>query len=127
MEESKTDKIEKINPDLRIVLAGFLKEESYQDTFKDMAYSLGYEGDDMDKARASLFSVDPNGRIGFVIAELNALFFEYQTIENVKNTEPYKTLLEEYPEKKDDVVKLAKKIIDGETIHQDDLNSLFNK
>lgn len=124
MEKSK---IEQISPDLRKVLAGFLNEEIYQDIFKDMAYSLGYKGDDKEKIMASLFSADPNGRIGFCIAELNGLFFEYQTIEKVKNVEPYKTLLETHPERRSKVTKLAKKMLDGEDIHQEELEKLFNK
>jgi hypothetical protein len=80
----------------------------------------------MEKIRASLFSADPNGRIGFCIAELNDMFFEYQTIENVKNVEPYKTLLEQHPEKRGEVAELAKKVINGETVEQEDLEKLFN-
>jgi hypothetical protein len=124
--ETKESKIEEINPELRPVLAGFLANEHYQDTFKDMALALGYEGDDIDKVKASLFTADPNGRIGFVLEELNDLFFEYQTIEKVKDVEPYKTLLETKPEKRSDVVIVAKKIINGEAIEQEDLQKLFD-
>ena len=118
-------KIEKINSELRSVLTGFLNDELYQDTFKDMSRSLGYTGDDADKIKASLFSVNDEGQIGFVIAELNGMFFEYQTIENVKNTEPYKTLLDNYPEKRGEVAQLAKRIINGEEVHQEDIEKVF--
>ena len=124
--EKKESRIEEINPELRPVLAGFLADEHYQDTFKDMAMALGYEGNDMEKVKASLFTADPNGRIGFVIKELNDLFFEYQTIEKVKDVEPYKTLLETKPEKRGDIVVVAKKIINGEFIEQEDLEKLFD-
>ncbi len=119
-------KIEEISVELRPILTGFLNEECYQDSFKDMAQALGYEGEDMTKAKACLFTASPEGQIGFCLAELNDMFFEYQTIENVKNHEPYKTLLETKPEKRGDVAKLAKKMLTGE-VDSDDLEKLFNE
>ena len=125
MEKEKTN-IEQISPDLRPVLTGFLTDEHYQDTFKDMALALGYEGDDIEKVKACLFTADPNGRIGFCLAELNDMFFEYQTIEKAKLHEPYKTLLEVHPERRGEVAKFAKKLINGENVDQEDLEKLFN-
>jgi hypothetical protein len=121
-EESK---VEEIREDIRDILTGFLEDEHYQETFKDMALALGYKGDDVLKVRASLFTVNSNGEIGFCLAELNDMFLEYQTIQNIKDVEPYKSLLQNYPERRTALANLAKKLLDGEAIEQEDLQKVF--
>lgn len=114
-------KSERINDAIRPVLEAFLLCEDYQATFWDMARAVKYEGNDENEMRTALFTVSPEGEIGFVIAELNDLFFEYQIIHKVKGLEPFKTLLETKPEKKKDIVELAKKILSGGEISNEDV------
>jgi len=118
-DEVKTS--EKISQSIRPILEAFLAEPEYQATFKDMARAVGYEGDDETQIHIALFTVSADGHIGFVIAELNDLFFEYQLIKNVSEQEPFKTLLATKPEKKAEVVQMAKDIAAGKEITSDDV------
>ena len=120
-------KSEKIDDAIRPVLEAFLICEDYQATFWDMARAVKYEGDDATEMRTALFTVSPDGQIGFVIAELNDLFFEFQLIEKVKGLEPFKTLLETKPEKRKDIVGLAKQILTGVEINNEDVQKLLEE
>lgn len=124
--EKKQD-IKQINKEVRGTLSDFLTDDYYQDTFKDMAKALGYEGDDIEKIRASLFTTSPKGEIGFCLAELNDMFFEYQIIDGIKDIEPYKSLLEREPEKRNVIAILANKLASGTDIENEDLEKVFNK
>ncbi len=54
------------------------------------------------------------------------MFFEYQVIQNVIDKEPFKTLLETNPELKGDVIALAKRILHGEEVTNEDVEKLLN-
>jgi hypothetical protein len=118
-------KVNKIDPKIAPVLEAFLAHNEYQTTFKDMAFALGYKGDDDSKIKEILFIANEAGDIGFMLSELNDMFFEFQLIHKILNTEIYANLLEKYPERKGDVVKLAKRIIRKEEITNEDVKKLF--
>jgi hypothetical protein len=122
-EEKKAAKIKK---EIAPILERFLLHDEYQDTFKDMAFALGYKGDDKQKIINTLFSIDKTGNIGFVLKELNEMFFEFQLIENLNEKEPFRTLLEKHPGKKKDIVKLALDISSGKEFSQEAIESIFN-
>jgi len=115
------EKSERIADAIRPILEAFLVCEDYQTIFWDMARAVKYEGDDANEMRTALFTVSPDGQIGFVIAELNDLFFEFQLIEKVKGLEPFKSLLETKPEKRKDIAALAKLILSGVEISNEDV------
>ncbi len=123
--EDEVKSSEKINAGIRPVLEAFLAEPEYQETFKKMAKAVGYEGDDETETHIALFTVSPDGHIGFVIAELNDLFFEYQLIKNVSDQEPFKSLLVANPAKKVEVVAMAKKMMTGAEITNEDIEKLL--
>lgn len=116
----------KIASDMAPVLEAFLAYPDYQETFKDMAFALGYKGDDNVKIKEILFTTNEEGDIGFVLAELNGMFQEFQIIFNLSSREPFKSLLENYPEKKTDLVKIAKKALKEGQLTNEDLEKLFN-
>lgn len=120
-------KANKIDPKIAPVLAAFLAHEEYQATFKDMAFALGYDGDDQGKIKEILFTANDKGDIGFMLSELNDMFFEFQLISKILDAEPYASLLKRAPERKADVVKLAKRIIKNEEISSDEVNKLFKE
>jgi len=107
-------------------LESFLNHEPNYPQYKKIAEAVGYTGDEPDKVKSALFSVDDNGQIGFVVAELHDMFFNYQVIQNVIDKEPFKTLLETNPELKSDVIALAKRILHGEEITNEDVEKLLN-
>lgn len=115
--------IEKIKSDIRPVLESFLNQESLFPKFKEMAKAVGYEGDDPTLIKSALFTAN-NGQIGFVIAELNDMFFEFQLFEQIKDKEPFKTILEEKPESKTKIIALAKRIVNGEEVTNKDIEAL---
>lgn len=119
-------KAERIKTELRIVLESFLNYAPNYPLYKDIAAAVGYTGDEPDKVKSALFSVNDEGQIGFVVAELHDMFFEYQVIQNVIDKEPFKTLLTEKPELKDGVVALAKKLIAGEEVTNEDVEKLLS-
>ena len=88
-----------------------------------MAKAVGYDGDDPTLIKSALFTAN-EGQIGFVIAELNDMFFEFQLFEQIKDKEPFKSLLETNPESKDKIVALAKRIVNGEEITDKDIEAL---
>jgi hypothetical protein len=125
MTENK--KATKIDPKIAPILDAFLAKKDYQDTFKDMAFALGYKGDENVKIKEILFTVNEGGDIGFVLKELNDMFLEFQIIHNLSNIEPYKTLLQKTPEKRPDLVAFAKKVFKKEEITNEDLERLFKQ
>jgi len=119
-------KTEKIKNELRQVLEDFLNYELNNPEYKKIAEAVGYTGDEPDKVKSALFSVNDDGQIGFVAVELYDMFFEYQVIQQVIDKEPFKTLLTLNPELKNNVIVLAKKIIQGEEVTNEDVEKLLN-
>jgi hypothetical protein len=117
-------KAERIKTELRLVLESFLNYGPNYPQYKAIAEAVGYTGDEPEKVKSALFSVNDEGQIGFVVAELHDMFFEFQVIQNVIDKEPFKTLLEENPEIKDEIVVLAKKIIAGQEVANEDIEKL---
>jgi len=115
-----------IKPELRDLLENFLDFSPYQFIFKEFAKTIGYEGDDTQKIKNCLFAPNTDGEIFFSIAGMYDLFLEYQLIVNLSRTEPYKSLLEEYPEAIQNVAIVAKKIFNQEDIGEEDLVLIFD-
>lgn len=119
------DKIKKINSKIAPVLEAFLANPEYQETFKDMAFALGYSGDDTVRQKEILFTANDDGEIGFVLAELNEMFYTFQLTTNLLSQEPFASLVELHPEKKDEVIAFAKRASKGEEITNDDVTKLL--
>ncbi len=124
---SKSVKLESIKAELRPLLEGFLSFEPYKDLFKQFAKVAGYHGDDEDKILKSLFVPMDDGQIYFSVDGLYDLFLEYQLILQLSDKEPYKTLLDRYPEAIRNIRELAKKIFNKEKIGEQDLIQIFNE
>lgn len=107
------------------MLESFLNYEPNYPLYKDIAALVGYSGDEPEKVKSALFSVNDEGQIGFVVAELYDMFFEFQVIQNVIDKEPFKTILTENPKAKDGVITLAKKLLAGEEVTNEDVENLL--
>lgn len=121
----KKEVVTPIKPALRPLLEAFMTFEPYQEIFLSFTRSLGYRGDDMDRVRQLLFTVQ-DGEIGFNILGMHDLFLEFQLFRNLSDKEPYKTLLEEYPEAIHSLQKLARKVFKEKEITEDDIKDLFD-
>lgn len=120
-------KTNKIDPKIAPVLEAFLAHDEYQATFKDMAFALGYKGDDDVKIKEILFTANSEGDIGFMLSELNEMFFEFQLIMQVMQSEPYASLFKRVPERKSEIVKFAKRLIKQEEVTNEDVQQLFRQ
>ena len=118
------ENINKIKNDIRPVLEAFLSEEKYFAEFQKIAKVVGYQGDDPNMIKMAMISIK-DGDFGFVAAELNDMFFEYQIISQVKDVEPFKSALEKNPDKTSYIVGIARRILNGEEITSDDMNFLM--
>jgi hypothetical protein len=119
-------KIIPIKSELRPILDEFLSSEDYKDIFIHFAKSMGYQGNDMKVVRPLLFMSDKQGNIRFNIQGMYDLFLEFQILKQIRDKEPYKSLLETYPIAIQNVRVLAKKMLYNEKISQDDLEIVFN-
>ena len=101
-----------------------MSEEKYFAEFQKIAKVVGYQGDDPNMIKMAMISISPDGEFGFVVAELNDMFFEYQLIIQIQDKEPFKSALEKNPDKTSYIVGIAKRILNGEEITSDDMNFL---
>ena len=118
--------IKKIKPELRGKLEEFLNFKEYQPIFKQFAKILGYDGDDDIEIKKLLFTANEDGEIGFSVSGMNELFLEFQLLRNLIDKEPYKSLLNEYPEAIQNIRLVAQKILDKEDITEEDLKLIFD-
>lgn len=123
MTEKRT--VNKINKGIAPVLESFLAEEVYQEKFKDMAFALGYKGNDISKIKEILFSADENGDIGFVLSELNEMFFEYQLTRELLKRLPFSEVLKKFPERKQAMINIAIKILNKEEIDNKEMERIL--
>jgi len=127
MSEEEKKHVQPIKPELRGILNRFLLYPDYQKAFLAFADVLGYKGNDIEEARKLMFFATPDGEIRFTIAGLYDLFLEFQLLEQLSNTEPYKTLLKENPASIRKIRELVKQIMDGKQVTNEDVMKLFNK
>ena len=121
---TKQDKVNPIKKELRPLIEEFLAEEDYQDLFFAFAKRVGYKGKDREKAKNVLFTVKDLD-IGFNIEGVRELFLEFQLLKQLKDKEPYKTLLEEDPTSITKLRAVAKKALESQDITSSDLRDLF--
>ena len=109
--------IKPINPELKPVLEKFLTDPYFQDSIKAQSKILGYNGDSGEKVRVSLFAPDDDKNICFANDAVHQLFIDFQILEQLRNTEPYTTLLKHSPEKSIELIALSKQLmIDDEHV-----------
>lgn len=120
----KKKQLEPIKSDIRPLLEEFLAVDEYQPIFFAFAKRAGYNGTDAKEAKNALFTVKDN-QIGFNIEGVSELFLEFQLLQQLKDSEPYKTLLVERPEAIQELREIAKKALNKEEITDKDLKSLF--
>jgi hypothetical protein len=119
-------KIKAIKPEIRDLLEEFLAFEEYQPIFKQFAEVIGYHGNDREKIRNILFVPNDDGEIGFSISGMNELFLEFQLLKQLIDKEPYKSLLEEFPEAIQNIRIVAQKMLNKEDIGNEDLQLIFD-
>jgi hypothetical protein len=126
MSEDNFKSIKPIKKELRPILEEFLAFEEYQTIFKSFAEHMGYKGNDTDRIKQLMFTANSDGDIGFNVLGLNDLFLEFQLIKQLRDKDPYKTLLEESPKSITKIRELVKKILKGKDITEQDLLKIFN-
>jgi hypothetical protein len=124
---SEKKHIQPIKPELRGLLEEFLAFSEYQMLFLQFGRALGYEGDDVEHVKKTLlFGPNSDGELMFSLAGLYDLFLEFQLLQNLKDVEPYKTLLAVKPASIRALRELSKRIMSGEEISNEDVKKLFN-
>ena len=118
-------KIKPIEEKLKPILNAFLDSPELQENFKSKARRLGYTGDDKDKIRVALFTPDQEGNICFADDEVEDMFLIYQIRIQTASVEPYKTLLQQYPESEQALIDISKRILKGEKVDQQEILNLF--
>lgn len=116
--------IDKIKKEISPLIEGFLNSPDYLDRFKDLAFSLGEESEQLEDIQIAMFTVQGK-QIGFVATEVYDWFIEWQLLDRLKGKEPFSTLLTIYPDRKEDILTLAKKMLDGEEVTEKDMSALF--
>lgn len=119
--------IQKINAEIIPVLTAFLEDKESYDLFVSEAKKLGYTGTDFNKIKVALFTPDNHGEIGFASNEVYDKFVDFQIIYNLKDKEPYKTLLQTRPEIKNELIEIGKDILFGKDVNTDRILALFPK
>ena len=122
----KKTKIKPIKPELRGLMDEFINFEEYQPIFKQFAAVIGYHGNDVMKIKKLMFLPSKDGEICFSISGLDELLLEFQLIKQLIDKEPYKSLLEEYPEAIQNIRVVAQKMFKQEDIGQEDLVLIFD-
>ncbi len=102
----------------------FLDDADYYEEFKKIAIVKGITSTDPKVVKVSMFSVKKDELI-FTSKKLEALFTEWQLFTQLVDREPYSTLLQEYPERKKQVMDVARKLLEGEDVTNDDVLALF--
>lgn len=120
------NKVKQIKPELRGLLEDFINFEEYQPIFKQFAKIVGYHGNDVSRIRKLLFVPDESGEIGFSVSGIYELFLEYQLLTQLIDKEPYKSLLDEYPEAIQNIRVVANKMLNKEDIGEEDLMLIFD-
>ncbi len=102
----------------------FLDDADYYEEFKKIAIAKGITSTDPKTIKISMFSVEKDELI-FTSKKLEVLFTEWQLFTQLVDREPYSTLLQEYPERKKQVMDVARKLLEGEDVTNDDVLALF--
>lgn len=124
--DKNIEPVKPIKAELKPLLEDFLREPSYQFKLKAFAKIVGYEGDDWEAMIKSLFTVDIDSKeIIFAVEGMYDLFLEYQLERQLRDKEPYKTLIEMDSSAVMRIRELAKKIYNGEEITDSDLEYVF--
>ena len=118
--------VKPIDPKIRPVLEEFLAYPEYQQVFMEFARRMGYEGNDINYVKTKLlFIPNEDGEIMFNIQGLYDLFLEFQLIKQLKEREPYRSLLERKPSAIAHIRDLAKNILEGNEISNEDIQKIF--
>lgn len=102
----------------------FLDDPEYYSKFVDIAQTTGLISDNASEIKMSMFQV-VNDQLTFAHKDLEKAFFEWQLLKQLKQQEPYATILEEHPERKEHVLDMAQRIVAGDSITSKDLEKLF--
>lgn len=116
--------VEKIKKEISPQIEGFLNDEEYAPLFKDLAFSLGEDSEDILDIQLAMFTIKDNS-IGFVATEVYDWFLEWQLFKRLEGKEPYASLLLQFPDRKADVISLSKRMLNGEEINDQDVKDLF--
>ena len=115
-----------LNEKIGKIVDEFLDDPEYYIKFVDIAQAVGVASDNADVIKMSMFQV-VNDELTFAHKELEELFFEWQLLKQLKDQEPYKTILEINPQKKGVVIEIAHSILRGEPLKAKALDKLFEE
>lgn len=113
-----------LNEEIGKLVDEFLDDPEYYCKFVDIAQAADLVSDNASEIKMSMFQV-VDDQLTFAHKELEEIFFEWQLLKQLKQQEPYATILKKHPEKKGHVIDLASRIMEGKSVTPKDINFLL--
>ena len=115
---------EELDDKLVEYIEAFIQDDDNMDIFMEEAEKAGLDTIDPDKVRDAMIDAEKDPPT-FISKRVEELFYDWQIIRSLLDAEPYATILKDHPEKRDSIIRLARKVLDGEPITEKELFSLF--